>query len=630
MSSGLEYRIYDRQQLVYSTELSGQVELGRQDKGEDKPFHQSQKSGLWRLILARFDEDQISRKHVLVEPLPDRRLRLTNLSKSVPIVVEDSGDLKPLATLDLPLPVVFLLGPKTVRVQSTAEDQFECLPEVATPPMSLVGRTSLAGQLNLAAPTRDVEMFIRWLQTTLGVLQSAATSDDFLVRAAGAVIDLVGLDSGGVLLRQPASPPRAEGTADNSPRPEGEGSGVRGTSGEWKVQTFASLKKGGEADWKPSQGILGKVLSEKRTFWDSPGTGAVGASLMGVKAVVAAPILDAQGNVIGALYGDRRLHGARIMQPISRLEALLVELLASVVAAGLARVKEQEDKLRTVALFEQFFTPELSRMLMAQPELLDPRDAEVTILVCDIRGYSRISERHGAARSVEWMNDALGVLSECVRSEDGALVDYTGDELMAMWGAPVPQPDQARRACQAAFAMLRALPELNRRWQPILGEATRLGIGINSASARVGNVGSKIKWKYGAQGNTVNVASRVQGATKYLGCPLVVTQATHAQAGPAFAARRLCRARVVNVVQPVTLYELVGDPPSGWAELKKGYEDALERFENKDFQQAARFLGKLLSEHPHDGPALVLMSRTIQCLPESPDDFDPVWQLPGK
>ncbi|MCI0642464.1 MAG: adenylate/guanylate cyclase domain-containing protein [Gemmataceae bacterium] len=620
MSNALEYRIYDRQHLVFSTELSGQVELGRQDKGEDKPFHQAQKNGLWRLVLARFDEDQISRKHVLVEPLPDRRLRLTNLSKSVPIVVEDRGDLKPLESLDLPLPVVFLLGPKTVRVQSPGDNQFECLPEVATPPMSIVGRASLVGQLNLAAPTRDVEMFIRWLQTTLGVLQSAATSDDFLVRAAGAVIDLVGLDSGGVLLRQPAT----------SPRPEEEGSGVRGTSGEWKVQSFASLKKGGEADWKPSQGILGKVLSEKRTFWDSPGTGAIGASLMGVKAVVAAPILDAEGNVIGALYGDRRLHGPRIMQPISRLEALLVELLASVVAAGLARVKEQEDKLRTVALFEQFFTPELSRMLMAQPELLEPRDAEVTILVCDIRGYSRISEAHGAARSVEWMNDALEVLSQCVRAQDGALVDYTGDELMAMWGAPVPQPDQARRACQAAFAMLRALPDLNQRWQPVFGEATRLGIGINSASARVGNVGSKIKWKYGAQGNTVNVASRVQGATKYLGCPLVVTQATHAQAGPEFAARRLCQARVVNVVQPVTLYELVGDPPPGWAELKKGYEDALERFENKDFPQAARFLGKLLSEHPHDGPALVLMSRTIQCLPDALHDFDPVWQLPGK
>jgi len=135
------------------------------------------------------------------------------------------------------------------------------------------------------------------------------------------------------------------------------------------------------------------------------------------------------------------------------------------VAAGLARVKEEEESLRARTQFEQFFTPQLYSALQANPTLLEGRDETVTVLFCDIRAFSRISERLGNRQHDPVDQCTFHALSQCVLDEQGVLVDYIGDELMAMWGAPVAQPDHALRACRAALAMLRVLPALNERWQ---------------------------------------------------------------------------------------------------------------------------------------------------------------------
>jgi adenylate cyclase len=374
------------------------------------------------------------------------------------------------------------------------------------------------------------------------------------------------------------------------------------------------------------------VRQHKRTFWQEPEQAANQlGSLLGVKAVIAAPILDRQGEVIGALYGERRQESSSgACGPITRLEAMLMELLAGGIAAGLARVEQEQAALRARVQFEQFFTKELSIQLAAQPDLLEGRDSEVTILFCDIRGFSRISERLGPTGTVKWIADIMGALSDCVLNIGGVVVDYIGDELMAMWGAPVPQPDHAQRACRAALDMIGLLPRLNERWLPILQEPMGLGVGLNTGTARVGNVGTARKFKYGPLGNTVNLASRVQGATKYLKSRLLITEATQAKLDADFVTRRLCRVRVVNIEKPVDLYELVVPGQAGLPDLKVEYEKALGEFEHRNFRIAARMLGPLVAEHINDGPALVLMSRTVNALVDESSDFDPVWELPGK
>jgi adenylate cyclase len=607
MSVAWQLRVYEQQRLVHTTEGVGPVELGRQMPGEPGPFSEVRDSLGRRLVIARLDEDTVSRKHVRIEPLPDGRVRLANLSLKLPVQVNGST-VVPEATADVALPVVLTVGRRTVRVQ---------LPESTAPPLQALAEATLpplAGGMSLrfaaskpaAAPGMDPEQIVRWIQAAMGVLQGVAGSREFFPRAARAVVDLVGLDSGRVLLLD---------------------------RGEWRVQA-AEHAPGpfGSADWRPSRQVLTRLVSEKRTFWVGPQGGPDGGqSLMGVDAVVAAPILNAAGEVIGALYGDRRqIPGLGASAPITRLEALLVELLAGGVAAGLACLEQEQAAVRARVQFEQFFTPELTRQLEAEPDLLRGRDSEITVLFCDVRHFSRYAERLGPARTVEWLGDVMGALSECVLAHRGVLVDYIGDELMAMWGAPADQPDQARLAASAALDMLAQLPALTLRWAAELGGPMEFGIGINTGVARVGNTGTQRKFKYGPLGNAVNLASRVQGATKYLKAPLLVTRETHARLGGSLPARRVCQVRVVNIAEPVDLYELAPPGRAGWAALAAGYEEALGRFERREFASAMRVLFQLLTDHPDDGPALVLLSRAIAHRDGDPSAFDPVWELPGK
>jgi adenylate cyclase len=257
------------------------------------------------------------------------------------------------------------------------------------------------------------------------------------------------------------------------------------------------------------------------------------------------------------------------------------------------------------------------------------REAEVTLLFCDVRGFSRASERLGPAGTVKWINDVMAELSRCVLAEGGVLVDYIGDELLAMWGAPQPQPDQAARAARAALAMRAALAPLNARWQETLGGPMDVGVGLNTGSARVGNTGSEYKFKYGPLGNPVNLASRVQGLTKYLRCRVLATAETRSRLGPGFAARRVCKARVVNIQEPVDLYEIEASGCGDREEFFRASEAALDALEGGGFALAARRAGSLVEVHPDDGPLLLVLSRATTMLVNG-GAFDPVWEPPGK
>jgi adenylate cyclase len=616
MTAPWELRIYDRQSLVHTQDFTEPLVLGRQDEGEDGPFsrRRTEDNNAWRLVMANREERSISRTHIMLEPLPGDRVRITNRSTTLPLRLNTGRELKPLAAAEEGLPVVMILGKKSVHLQQRNRDDIvlQSLAETPLRPGTVLANFSRLPDLStLADPDKESKALVRWLQATMGVFQSAASSSDFLTRAAQAVVEIAGLDCGRVLLLTPG--------------------------GEWKTEAIRSAPgRLHSYEGQASRHILNMVVTLKRTFWQLPETAdPLGASLMGVHAVVAAPILDRTGQVIGALYGDRRCDSlaagpSAAAGPITELEAMLVELLASGISAGLARLEQEQAALAARVQFEQFFTPEFSRQLTEHPDLLDGRDCDITVMFCDIRGFSRISERLGASRTFDWIHATLGMLSDCVRAHHGVLVDYVGDEILSMWGAPDTQPEHARMACQAALDILDRLPELNAQWQPLIGEPIQVSIGINTGKAWVGNVGSKHKFKYGPLGNTVNLGSRVMGATKYLHNHMLVTSSTHRMLDERYPRRRLCTARVVNIAQPVELYELARPGQPSWAELRQGYEEALNAFETRDFRGAARLLGNQLARFPNDEPSLVLLSRSVNAMLDKSGDFDPVWQLPGK
>jgi adenylate cyclase len=199
-----------------------------------------------------------------------------------------------------------------------------------------------------------------------------------------------------------------------------------------------------------------------------------------------------------------------------------------------------------------------------------------------------------------------------------------------MWGAPRLQPDHAERAVRAALGMLGSLPALNAQWREAIGEPLEFGIGLNTGKAHVGNTGSRHKFKYGPLGSAVNLASRVQGLSKYLNCRLVAAAATRRQLGSAFIARRVCRARVVNINEPVEVHEVeaAGDPAR--AAFFRDSEAALAALEAADFVQATRLAAALLQTHPNDGPVRLTLARASAALAHTGTAFDPVWVPPGK
>jgi adenylate cyclase len=464
--------------------------LGRQADGEPPPNCLVPAADARRVVLAPLADVAVSRRHARLEWLADGRLILTNLSERITLQLSDGGNVKPRASCDLTLPAVITLGSRVVRVQlaaTTAPVHLQSLDEATRAPHTAAVFDAPSTFPVPGAGGVDLEAVVRWLQVTLALLQSAAGANDFFDKAARAVVDLVGMDVGCVLLW--------------------EGS-------EWKTQAVYPV---GDVP-VPSQRVLDRVRTEKRTFWEVPDPAATAAgSLAGLQAVVAAPVLDPGGEDRGALYGHRRQRSSAAPQ-ITKLEAMLVEVLAGGLATGLARLKQQQAAMAAQVRFEQFFTPELARQLTRQPDLLNSREQEVTVLFSDVRGFSRISERLGTAATGEWFGEVLEALSGKVHQHRGVLIDYIGDELMALWGAPEEQPDHARLACHAALDMLNELAELNARWQERVGEPTQLGIGVHTGVAQVGNSGSKYKFKYGPRGHTVNLASRVQGATKSSSC----------------------------------------------------------------------------------------------------------------
>lgn len=617
-------KFFENQNLVAQAQLKTTLELGRQRQGEAGLGVVNFNSDGDRMVIASRDETNISRRHLVLELDESGNVFVENLNPHLPITLrqltvdlpgaedEDQATqtmIAPSTRARLRVPTMLLLGDKVLRLEET--------PESATK-LSGLGHRTLAPGLT----TKTLEPFhtlfaqsdgedggeavLEWLHSAMGVFQQAASSPEFFADAARAVVNIVDLDAAGILFR---------------------------TDNGWETRALAFSDSADEAAWNPSNTVLNRVVAENRVFRQLPeASNDQYASLMDVLAVVAAPILDTMGNVIGVIYGDRRQPPDSIEDvQISLLEAKLVELLASAVASGLARLTQEKAAVAARTQFEQFFSAELVRELERDETLLDGRDAEVTLLFMDIRGFSRITERLGPSTTLDWINDVLGRMSECVYAESGVLVEYIGDELFAMWGAPTPCEDQAKRACRAALKMIDAIPELDARWHQTTGEELRIGIGINTGVSRVGNVGSLQRFKYGPLGNAVNLASRLQGATKYLGQPLLISGDTASQLDDQFAARRLCTIRVNNIREPVEIYDVAREATPPWQQFQRNYHHALECFEKSEFPECIRILASLLSEHSDDKPSILLMTRAVDMMSQYEQTaFDPVWELPGK
>jgi adenylate cyclase len=582
--------LYVQTQLVFETELLSRLVLGRQRKNELAPYLRIGN----RIIIAKLKESAISREHVSLENVSGGEVRITNLSRVNTLMIGNNDLLEPGQQQLVRPPALVMLGDRIIQLESVHDnsdtDPMESLPHQTLPPGRASSQHSSMSWMGFAPRTdEETQYLLRGLHATVGLFQLASNSDDFLQMAVRAMVDVMELETASAIMWK---------------------------DGDWHTEAICSRQDSpvSESEWIPSRRILQRVRDEHKTFWRVP-DGAENASLLNVKALVAAPIMNRKAEVVGALYGDRRrARSGELNLEITELEAILVEMLSTSVASGLARLEQEQETLKARVLFEQFFTPELSRQLEAEPDLLLGHDTEVTLLFCDIRRFSEVSETLGARLTIDWIHDVMETLSNCVAEYQGVLVDTLGDQLSGMWGAPEACPEHAEQACRAAIAMVEQLPGLNRRWQSVLEQPMALGIGLHTGVARVGNIGSTRKFKYGPLGSTVRIASHTEQATRELGTQILITQTTAAYLDDDFATRRLLNLDTSESTDPIELFELAAEVPDGWVEMKRCYELALNAYDEGDVPNATRLLAKILADHPSDRVSLQLLSRINSAL----------------
>jgi adenylate cyclase len=221
---------------------------------------------------------------------------------------------------------------------------------------------------------------------------------------------------------------------------------------------------------------------------------------------------------------------------------------------------EARSKRQFAELFGQYVPPELVDKMAEDPEKysMEPRNAELTILFSDVRGFTSISEALSPEHLREYINEYLTDMSNIIRGKyRGTLDKYIGDAIMAFWNAPVEDKEHPSNAVLAAMEMFHECETLNTRFEARGWPTLKIGIGVNSGSVRVGDMGSKQRKAYTAMGDAVNVASRLEGRTKHYGVGILVGEASR-KLVQNVVFKEIDKIKVKGKDEAITIYEPIG------------------------------------------------------------------------
>jgi len=305
-------------------------------------------------------------------------------------------------------------------------------------------------------------------------------------------------------------------------------------------------------------------------------------------------------------------------------------------------VGELKVKAQIREMFGKYVDPRIVAGLIERPELTDPKGSrrEMTILFCDMKGFTSFSEGMTPAGLVNVLNRYLTVISEPVRRNNGIIDKYIGDAVMAFWGPPfAPAEDQARLACLAAVEQLAALSAFQVELPDLMGlrrglPELAIRVGIATGEVVVGNIGSEQTRSYTVIGDTVNFASRLESAGKAYGTHTLISEATQRLAAGAIETREIDTVRVVGKSEPQRIFELLGRKGQVSAErldLRDGFEAALASYRQQGWGAAEAGLRECLALDPEDGPSRVFFSRLAHFREQPPGpDWNGVWALEAK
>jgi adenylate cyclase len=298
------------------------------------------------------------------------------------------------------------------------------------------------------------------------------------------------------------------------------------------------------------------------------------------------------------------------------------------------------DNQRIRETFGKYIDPRVVEGLIDRPALTaaEGQRRVMTVLFCDLKGFTSLSEGLTPQGLVKVMNRYLSVMSEPIRSNRGIIDKYVGDGIMAYWGPPfVGEADHTRFACLAALQMIECIATLRAEIPDLLGvrgtamEACDLRIGIATGEALVGSIGSDVMMSYTLMGDVVNLASRLEGANKRYGTRNLVSEQTVTAAGASLEVREIDRVVVEGQTRAQVIYEIMGrkgELSSQQSALRERYLEGLAAYRERRWDDALGALESAIEIVPGDGPSRTLISR-LRDLKKNPPpaDWNASWHV---
>lgn len=358
--------------------------------------------------------------------------------------------------------------------------------------------------------------------------------------------------------------------------------------------------------------IIGLILAFLKI---KPATAAIFAWL--VFYIIAAIVLFDYGFIIDIFY------------------FLAIAILTYSFSVLLKYLSVEKEKKFIKNIFSRYVSPAIINELVNNPAKLKlgGERTRITILFSDIRGFTSISEKISPEKLVALLNEYFTVMTKIILSTNGLLDKFIGDAIMAFWGAPLPNKNQAALACETALLMHEQLLEKRSIWQELYGVEIYNGLGINTGEAIVGNLGSEERFDYTAIGDSVNLASRLEGLTKLYGVYKIVSEATKEEAGAKFFFRFLDKVKVKGKGQAVNIFELI-DLTAKLDQATKGfyasYQTGVSLYQAKKWSEALKIFNALSIADPNDRPVQIYLERSNQLLKSSPADWNEVYELTEK
>jgi adenylate cyclase len=299
-------------------------------------------------------------------------------------------------------------------------------------------------------------------------------------------------------------------------------------------------------------------------------------------------------------------------------------------------VTEEREKKKIRNAFQFYLTSSVITEMLKDPSKLklggDKKD--LSVLFSDIRGFTTISEKMNPEELVHLLNEYLTAMTNIVFQYDGLLDKYMGDAIMAVFGAPLNQPDHAERACRTALDMIRELRELQLKWKAEGRPHLDIGIGINSGDMVVGNMGSEMRFDYTVMGDSVNLGSRLEGINKEYGTNIVISEYTYIRIKDRFICRELDSVKVKGKYQPVKIYELLAEGNSSDAAGPYGYikffNEGLTKYKLGYWNEAVESFQKVLAMHPSDHPSKLYIARCMELQDNPPEAWDGIYVMTKK